>query len=156
MVFTVSELNGTANFQPIHTDFQTKNECKCKNGAEFVPAANWITGCDCTDTGHHGWYCEIPDASLCMGNTDYVCTLNRPGDVKCKCKDGFFGDIETGCIHHCDISDELSCPESSLGCLLGYLAYLPNSISQILTLTGQIFATKEGQASQFDQPVFSF
>ena len=94
-----------------YTEFQDEYGCKCQNNGLFIPVANWITGCDCSESypPSHGWYCEILDESLCTGNTVYIETGANPGDVTCRCKPGFFGDVENGCPHHCDMEDESTC-----------------------------------------------
>ena len=61
-------------------EFKAGEFCKCQHGAQWNYNTNPITGCDCADTGFHGWYCERPDALLCKGNTHYAGSPNVPGD----------------------------------------------------------------------------
>lgn len=94
-------------------EFKANEFCKCQHGGQWNYLTNPITGCDCEETGFHGWYCERADALLCKGNTVYAGSPNVPGVPVCYCLPGFYGSPEQGCPHTCDVSDNSTCPEMS-------------------------------------------
>ena len=48
------------------TEKPNNNECgHCINGVENNWDENPYTGCDCLNTGHWGWHCELDNKLLC-------------------------------------------------------------------------------------------